>query len=725
MLGAAAAVYSPPPDPRLIELGRRLFFEPALSAGRRVSCASCHDPARAWAGGPRAPGGRDVESLLGAARPGPFFRDGRAATLEAAALDELRDPRAMGLDDRALSARLDGLPEGAGLLAAAGEAGSDAERAARALAAFLRAKAVSGESAFDRAASDPSALKGASARGLALFVGKGRCASCHSGPWLTDGSFYRVGLRDGDPPDPGREAVTPVRQMRGAFLTPPLRDAARTAPYMHDGSLKTLREVVEFFDRGGDESIGLSHDIWPIGLTAAERADLVAFLEALNGTSVPAAAPAPAPAPPNAVTELGAARLRRAQARRALSASDWEALRDAADSWARRLAAARGGAPGAREACLSAAAAAAGDLAEMAASGRGWPILAERWELAAEWSRQCGFEDAAARGAPAPEEDIPGRPGAERIDALLAREAAIVAALRGGAAAERSCRAGLTFDGVLSRLKDRVFDDDAEQNVMKQAVVYRAYAAVRAGDPASCDALTFRSMAVGTERTGAARCREMYTDMAGARALLDRDPSYVPLCRENLLGVLPSLPAGEAEAACRDILSGVGDPVGLCSRLSPKLIPKELSGACAARFRLFSRGGGPDDCRALQAGPSLIFDNCRDMGAYAQARASGDAARCGESVFCRLLMGAGRGLEAAQFEKLRSLTCRALPVPASKARLAAILDEADAELKAASAELPATDRAAAAALDRRAERSSRLRAAAAEAFAAPETAAPE
>jgi cytochrome c peroxidase len=707
VLGAATVVPNPAPPAPLVALGRRLYFETALSAGRDLSCASCHDPARAWAGGRRTPGGRDVPSLLGASRPGPFFLDGRAATLDDAVLSELRDPRAMGLDDRAVSARLDALPEGPALLDDAGPAGADAERVARALAAFLRVEAVYGESAFDRAVARPESYPESAARGLALFVGKGRCASCHSGPWLSDGNFYRVGLRDDDPLDRGREAVTPVRQMRGAFRTPPLRDVARTAPYMHDGALPSLRAVVDFFDRGGDEALGLSHDIAPIGLTAGEKADLVAFLESLNGDDRRVAAP-PAPTVRPGYEPRAFAR----RARSALTARDRPALRDAADAWSRALLRRRAARAGAAD-CFTDAAAAAGDLAAMSDTGRGWTILATRLDLAEEWQRECDFRASGGRDA------VDGT-GAEE---LLSRVQDLLDARReaaGDGPKVRACREGFTFDGLLTRLRERPYDDDAEQNVTKQALVYAWMDALRRGDPQVCDRLDFTSMAVGSARTGAQRCRELYTDMAGARALFDRDPAYATLCAQNVRVSYPEVPDADASEVCGLIAAKVDDPRELCSRLSPRWIPESLRGACEARFRLFSRGGGPADCEALDAGPSLIHEQCLDMGAFAQARAAGDAGRCGASALCRLLMGEGAADEAKQLEVVRDLACRAPPAPASMARVLASLDRADAALAGRAAALPPADRQGAADLDALVERSARLRAAAFRVFSGPD-----
>ena len=129
-------------------------------------------------------------------------------------------------------------------------------------------------------------MSDAARRGLVLFRGKARCASCHAGPLLTDEQFHNTGIawRAGKLTDEGRARVTHVAADRGAFKTPTLREIARTAPYMHDGSVKTLEAVVDFYDRGGVPNPGLDRQLRPLQLTGAEKQDLIALLESLSGT---------------------------------------------------------------------------------------------------------------------------------------------------------------------------------------------------------------------------------------------------------------------------------------------------------------------------------------------------------------------------------------------------------------------------------------------------------
>jgi cytochrome c peroxidase len=154
-----------------------------------------------------------------------------------------------------------------------------------ALAGYLRS-IRGGDSRFDRfVAGDSTALSPLEQRGLALFQGRARCDRCHTGPLLTDEKFHNTGVawQSGGFSDGGRFEVTRRSGDLGAFKTPTLREVARTAPYMHDGSVGTLEEVVDFYARGGNSNPRLDPEIRAIPLGAGERAALVAFLRALTG----------------------------------------------------------------------------------------------------------------------------------------------------------------------------------------------------------------------------------------------------------------------------------------------------------------------------------------------------------------------------------------------------------------------------------------------------------
>src|SRR5205085_1920929 len=147
----------------------------------------------------------------------------------------------------------------------------------------------SSDSPFDRfLAGDTQAMDALAREGFRLFRDKANCTVCHGGADFTDESFHNTGVawRNGKLQDEGRFAVTGRAYHHGAFKTPTLRELSRTAPYMHDGSLATLEEVVEFYDRGGNRSPGLDAEIRPLRLTTTEKGSLIAFLRALNGTSL-------------------------------------------------------------------------------------------------------------------------------------------------------------------------------------------------------------------------------------------------------------------------------------------------------------------------------------------------------------------------------------------------------------------------------------------------------
>lgn len=260
-----------------IERGRQLFFDTRLSRDGTIACASCHDPERAFSDGRPVAigvfnrvGRRSAPALVNRGYGRAFFWDGRAATLEEQVLQPIQDPNEMDMTLRDVSARMR-LP---------------ADEIARSLATFVRSL-LSGDSAFDRFISgDRSALTAAQQAGLQVFRGKANCTACHVGPTFSDERFHNTGVawRDGRLLDAGRFEVTRNVEDRGAFKTPTLREISRTAPYMHDGSIGTLDEVVGFYDRGGNPNAQLDVELRPLRLTDSEKEALVAFLESLNGS---------------------------------------------------------------------------------------------------------------------------------------------------------------------------------------------------------------------------------------------------------------------------------------------------------------------------------------------------------------------------------------------------------------------------------------------------------
>jgi cytochrome c peroxidase len=281
-----------PQTPEKVTLGARLFFDPRLSADDSISCATCHDPDLAWANhqatdvgiGGRS-GTRNAGTIVDAAYMRFQFWDGRARTLEEQALGPIQNPVEMGESLDRVVAKLNGLQEYREAFRRVFGEEVTADGIAKAIAAFERT-IVSGPSAYDRhLQGEASALSPEARRGMAIFEGRGRCWLCHSGPTFSNQSFHNIGVgMDAPRPDVGREAITKSAADRGRFRTPGLRNVALTWPYFHDGSARTLDDVIALYDRGGVPNPDLDPRIMPLGLTHAERRDLRAFLESLTGT---------------------------------------------------------------------------------------------------------------------------------------------------------------------------------------------------------------------------------------------------------------------------------------------------------------------------------------------------------------------------------------------------------------------------------------------------------
>ena len=291
-------------------LGKRLFFDPRLSGDGDRSCASCHDPATGFQDGlPRglAKDGGDLPRrtpfLADLAFEETFFWDGRARSLEEQALGPITAPAEMDARIEDVVARLAGDGEYRALFASAFPMRPvvDAANLGRALATFERT-ILSGPGRFDRwVAGDEQAIGEDAKRGFALFTGKAGCTQCHAGWRMSDAAFYDVGLPLGPAPDRGRGAVLGQPGLDHAFRTPGLRGVANRAPYMHDGSVASLAAIVDHYADGIVRRPGLAPELAePRPLDAAERADLVAFLETLDGEPAPVAAPGAAPMAGNA-----------------------------------------------------------------------------------------------------------------------------------------------------------------------------------------------------------------------------------------------------------------------------------------------------------------------------------------------------------------------------------------------------------------------------------------
>ncbi len=285
-----------PPTPAKIALGKQLYFDPRLSRDNTVSCASCHDPEKGYSNGDAVAtgiggkkGGRSSPTVINAAYQKFQFWDGRAGTLEEQALGPIQNPIEMNLT---LSEAIEKLNSIAGYKKQFNDVfGGDAtdDRVAKAIAAFERT-IVSGDAPYDRfKAGDQAALTEPAQRGMKLFFGKAHCSACHSGPNFTDNAFHNVGVgMDKKDFDAGREAVSKLVGDRGSFKTPTLREIAKTAPYMHDGSQKTLEEVVEHYAKGGVPNQWLDEEMYELKLTPDEKKDLILFMkEGLSSPSYP------------------------------------------------------------------------------------------------------------------------------------------------------------------------------------------------------------------------------------------------------------------------------------------------------------------------------------------------------------------------------------------------------------------------------------------------------
>ena len=274
-----------------IELGRRLFNDRRLSRDGTIACTSCHDPARAFSDGrvkaigvDGRVGRRHAPALVNRGYGRAFFWDARIATLEEQVLKPIEDPNEMDLRVADAAARV----------------GVEPADLSRALASYVRS-ILSGEAPFDRFVNgDRDALSAEQQAGLQVFRGKGNCTACHVGPTFSDERVHNTGIAwageaggagqaggagtEGRFLDEGRAAVTGRPEDRGAFKTPTLREVARTAPYMHDGSLATLDAVVSFYDEGGRANPNRDPELHPLHLTQPEKQSLVAFLASLSGT---------------------------------------------------------------------------------------------------------------------------------------------------------------------------------------------------------------------------------------------------------------------------------------------------------------------------------------------------------------------------------------------------------------------------------------------------------
>lgn len=278
------------------ELGKQLYFDPRLSGSNWISCATCHNPGLGWSDGlPRALGngqnelGRHSPTIINSGYFDAQFWDGRAKTLEQQAVGPIQAVGEMNQNMGALIKELNAI---SGYVLqfknVFGASGITEENIGKAIATFERS-VVSHNAPYDKYwKGDKSAMSEAAVRGMNLFFGEAKCSICHNGPAFTDSGFHNIGVKPAGPlkDDAGRYNVTKDASDKGAFKTPGLRHISRSAPYMHNGSEATLDDVMEFYNRGGDDVADKSPFITPLGLSVSEKKDLVEFMKALEGDPI-------------------------------------------------------------------------------------------------------------------------------------------------------------------------------------------------------------------------------------------------------------------------------------------------------------------------------------------------------------------------------------------------------------------------------------------------------
>ena len=280
-----------PMKPEVTELGKKLFFDPRLSGNNEVSCATCHDPNKGY--GDDQPtfdkynggfGPRNSPTIINSGYYETNFWDGRAGSLEEQALGPIENPNEMNQPLSNLIVELKGINGYTELFQTAFGEGITDKNIGKALAAFQRLVVVN-NTPYDRfLQGNETALNQQELRGLSLFTGKAMCIICHNGQNLSDNKFYNIGINT---EDEGRFAVTKDEKDLGRIRTPGLYGITHTAPYMRDGSIATLEGVIDYYDSGGgnhpNKSYFMERFMGPIGLTAEDKADLLAFLKTLGG----------------------------------------------------------------------------------------------------------------------------------------------------------------------------------------------------------------------------------------------------------------------------------------------------------------------------------------------------------------------------------------------------------------------------------------------------------
>lgn len=268
----------------VIELGRKLFFDPVLSSSGKIACASCHQPALGWTDGKERSAGhegtlnkRNSPSIQNSWFYKKLFWDGRSSGLEDQAFAPINSESEMNSDMRALPGKLKRVNGyGSSFYRAFGDSSIDPDKIATAIATFERS-ITSPPNRFDAfIKGNKKALSAAEIRGLHLFRTKAGCMNCHNGALFSDNEFHNNGFAG---PDKGLYAVTHKEPDMGKMKTPSLRDVARTGPWMHDGKMKSLEDIIGIYNKG--EAPGAEKLIRKLGLSEKEKQDLVSFLKAI------------------------------------------------------------------------------------------------------------------------------------------------------------------------------------------------------------------------------------------------------------------------------------------------------------------------------------------------------------------------------------------------------------------------------------------------------------
>jgi len=278
-----------------IELGRALYYDVRLSANNQIACATCHMPNAGFTdnqpvslGINTLKGGRSAPTVINRLFSKEQFWDGRVPSLEGQAVGPITNPIEMGMESHDLVvAKLNKIKGYRDWFQKVFKTDVTIDGVAKAIATFERT-VVSGNSAFDKFDdAQENAMTASQIRGRKIFKGKADCTSCHAGFNFTDESYHNIGVgwdkKDKAAIDGGLNDRTGKKEDLGKFKTPTLRDIQNTAPYMHNGSVATLAQVVEYYNDGGNKNPYLDKQMKPLKLTEQEKGDLVNYMKALNG----------------------------------------------------------------------------------------------------------------------------------------------------------------------------------------------------------------------------------------------------------------------------------------------------------------------------------------------------------------------------------------------------------------------------------------------------------